>query len=44
MNLMKALTAGIVGAGTLNLIHESARKKIPNAPHVDLVAMRGVGL
>lgn len=44
MMTIPSLVAGVAGAGALNLIHESARKTIPNAPHVDLLAMRGVGL
>lgn len=39
---MNSLTAGFLGACTLNLIHESARVSIPHAPHVDEIAMRGL--
>ncbi len=35
-----AVVAGLAGAGTLNLIHETARRFIPNAPHVHEVAMQ----
>jgi hypothetical protein len=38
-----ALGAGIVGAVSLNLIHESGRHLIRNAPHVDQIAMRAIG-
>ena len=44
MNRLKALKAGMTGAAALNLVHETGRHWIPNAPHVDLLAMRALGL
>jgi hypothetical protein len=42
METAKALKSGIIGAISLNLIHETARKLIPNAPHVDEIGMRAL--
>lgn len=44
MKKVNALKAGLAGALSLNVIHEYARHTIPNAPHVDQLAMRAVGL
>lgn len=38
----RAALSGIVGAASLNIIHESARKLMPDAPHVHSVAMRAM--
>jgi hypothetical protein len=37
-----ALLGGAAGAVSLNLMHECARKTVPNAPRVDIIGMRGV--
>lgn len=42
MDTKRALQAGVIGAVTLNVVHESARRVIPNAPRVGEVAMRGM--
>jgi len=38
----KALASGAIGAGVLTLIHQSARRRIPRAPRMDVVGMRAV--
>jgi hypothetical protein len=42
MNVLQALTSGFVGASALTLIHESARRAIPNAPRADVLGMRAL--
>ncbi len=42
MSLAKNLISGAIGAGVLNVVHEAGRKLIPEAPHVDIVAMRAI--
>jgi hypothetical protein len=44
MENLDALKAGAAGAISLNIIHETARKLLPNAPHVDQIGMRAVTL
>lgn len=44
MNTANAIKAGAIGAASLNLVHESARHLLPNAPHVDLLAMKALGV
>jgi hypothetical protein len=43
MKNLAALVSGVAGACALNLIHESGRKLIPNAPHIDQVVIRAIG-
>jgi hypothetical protein len=38
-----ALKSGMIGACSLNVLHETGRKVIPIAPHIDLIAMRALG-
>lgn len=40
MSFSKATASGLIGACTLTLIHESARRVIPNAPRMDILGMR----
>lgn len=42
MNIFLAMASGAAGAVTLNVIHETARHLIPEAPHVQRVAMRAI--
>lgn len=42
MKWIKALISGLIGALTLTLVHQSAKKAIPEAPRVDLIGMRAV--
>ncbi|HVF57103.1 MAG TPA: hypothetical protein VM934_13190 [Pyrinomonadaceae bacterium] len=42
MSLVKALGSGLVGACALTLIHESARRLLPNAPRMDVLGMRAI--
>lgn len=42
MRISLALASGAAGAVTLNLVHETARHLIPQAPHVHRVAMRAI--
>jgi hypothetical protein len=42
MNTLPAMASGAVGAIALNLIHESARHILPQAPQVQEVAMRAI--
>jgi hypothetical protein len=39
---INSLASGAAGAVTLTVIHELARRRIPYAPRMDLVAMRGL--
>ena len=40
MTLSRALASGFLGALALNLLHETARRILPNAPRVDLLGER----
>lgn len=40
MSLSRALSSGFLGAIALNLLHETARRILPNAPRVDLLGER----
>jgi hypothetical protein len=40
--MLKALGSGLVGAFTLTLIHETARRFIDDAPRMDVVGMRAI--
>lgn len=42
MSLWKSLVSGAVGAVSLNLVHESARRVVPSAPRVDVLGKRAV--
>ena len=42
MKTLIALTSGLAGACTLTLIHESARRFLPDAPRMDLLGMRAI--
>lgn len=42
MRLSAAWVSGLVGAGTLTLVHELVRRVIPAAPRVDLLGMRAI--
>jgi hypothetical protein len=42
MSLTKAVASGLVGACTLTLVHESARRFIPKAPRMDVLGMRAI--
>lgn len=42
MRPLKALASGLVGATTLTLVHELARRALPDAPRVDLLGMRAI--
>lgn len=42
MTLMKATVRGLVGACPLTLIHETARRFIPDAPRMDVLGMRAI--
>ena len=42
MSLGKAAASGLIGACVLTLIHESARRFIPNAPRMDILGMRAI--
>lgn len=37
-----ALLSGLVGAGTVTAIHETARRNIPKAPRMDILGMRAI--
>ena len=41
-NWTTSLASGAVGALTLTAIHEGVRRRLTNAPRMDLVAMRGL--
>lgn len=40
--MLKALGSGLVGAFTLTLVHETARRFIDDAPRMDVVGMRAI--
>jgi hypothetical protein len=42
MNIRHALESGAVGACTLTLVHEAARRVLPNAPRLDILGMRAL--
>lgn len=42
METTRALAAGTAGAFALNALHESARRVVPNAPRVELMAMKAI--
>lgn len=42
MSLSRALGSGLAGAIALTLLHESARRMIPEAPRMDLLGMRAI--
>ena len=42
MSLPRAAASGLIGACTLTLIHESARRFVPNAPRMDILGMRAI--
>jgi hypothetical protein len=42
MSFARALISGFVGARTLTLIHETARRVNPNAPRMDILGMRAI--
>ena len=42
MSLTQATLSGLIGAGTLTLIHETARRIVPHAPRMDLLGMRAI--
>jgi hypothetical protein len=42
MSFAKAILSGFIGACTLTLIHETARRSIPDAPRMDILGMRAI--
>ncbi|PQA59382.1 hypothetical protein [Siphonobacter curvatus] len=42
MDSLAATTSGFVGACTLTLLHETARKTVPNAPRIDILGKRAL--
>jgi hypothetical protein len=40
--MLQAINSGLVGAYVLTLIHESARRAIPDAPRMDILGMRAI--
>ena len=42
MSFAKALLSGFVGACTVTLIHETARRFVPDAPRMDILGMRAI--
>lgn len=42
MKALQALGSGLVGACALTLIHETARRFIPDAPRMDVLGMRAI--
>jgi hypothetical protein len=42
MPLLQSLAAGFVGSSALTLIHQTAQKYIPHAPHVDAIGRRAI--
>jgi hypothetical protein len=42
MSFLRALGSGLVGAVALNLVHETARQFIPDAPRVDVLGKRAI--
>jgi hypothetical protein len=42
MKIRQALESGVVGACALTLLHEAARRVLPNAPRLDILGMRAL--
>jgi len=42
MAVTQAIVSGAAGAAALNVVHETARQFIPNAPRVEVIGMRGI--
>jgi len=42
MSLLKSLASGLIGSATLTVVHQGAKRFIPNAPHVDAIGRRAV--
>ncbi len=42
MRVWKALGSGLVGASALTLVHEMARRWVPEAPRMDILGMRTI--
>jgi hypothetical protein len=42
MGVMHALGSGLAGACALTLLHESARRVVPDAPRADVLGMRAI--
>ncbi len=42
MAIWKALASGAVGSCVLTLVHETARRLVPNAPRMDVIGMRAI--
>jgi hypothetical protein len=42
MSLAKSLGSGLIGACALTLLHETARRFIPDAPRMDVLGMRAI--
>jgi hypothetical protein len=42
MSIGKAIVSGLIGACTLTLIHETARRVLPEAPRMDVLGMRAI--
>lgn len=41
-HVLRAVGSGLAGALALNLVHETARRLIPHAPRMDVIAMRAI--
>jgi hypothetical protein len=42
MRWIKNMTAGLMGAVALNILHEVVRKNVPNAPHINLLGSEAI--
>lgn len=42
MRIMQALVAGLAGSSALTLVHESARRWLPQAPRADILGVRAL--
>lgn len=42
MSLLQAIGSGLIGACTLTLLHESAKRTLPDAPRMDILGMRAI--
>ena len=42
MSVAKSILSGLIGASTLTILHETARRVIPKAPRMDLLGMRAI--
>jgi hypothetical protein len=40
--MLQSIGSGIAGAVALNLVHETARRFVPHAPRVDVIATRAI--